>query len=139
MRSFVGIGEIVNNDLSLSEISIIGEKEWKENFSNGNPDYENFFTDFRSYFGDDKNILTEYLNIHSYFTGYSNLSSDGYLTKYSFELICEKKNLLEDGLIIDKRSLRTSKIFEEDNVLCNEKVNISNFQDIYYSRLSLVD
>ena len=50
-----------------------------------------------------------------------------------------KKNLLEDGLIVDKRSLRTSKIFEEDNVLCNEKVNIYDFQDIYYSKLSLVD
>jgi hypothetical protein len=138
-KSFVGIGEIVNNDFSLSEISIIGEKEWKENFANGNPDYENFFTDFRSYFEDDKNILTEYPNIHSYFTGSSNLSSEGYVTKHSFELICEKKNLLEDGLITDRRSLRTSKIFEEDNILCNQKVNISNFEDIYYSRLSLDD
>jgi len=138
-RSFVGIGEIVNKDFSLSEISIIGEKEWKEKFANGNPDYENFFTDFRSYFEDDKNILTEYPNIHSYYTGSSNLSSEGYVTKLSFELICEKENLLEDGLITDRRSLRTSKIFEEDNILCNQKVNISNFEDIYYSRLSFDD
>ena len=139
MRSFVGFGEIVKNDFSLSEISFIGEKEWKKNFANGNPDYENFFTDFRAYFEDNTNILTEYPNFHSYFTGSSNLSAEGYVTKYSFDLLCEKKNLLEDGLIVDKRSLRTSKIFEEDNVLCNEKVNISDFQDIYYSKLSLVD
>ena len=66
MRSFVGVGEIVNNDFSLSETSFIGEKEWKENFANGNPDYENFFTDFNAYFEDKKNILTEYPNIHSY-------------------------------------------------------------------------
>ena len=139
MRSFVGVGEIVNNDISLSEISFIDEKELKENFANGNPDYENFFTDFNAYFGDKKNILTEYPNIHSYFTDSSNLSSEGYVTKYSFELLCEKKNLLQDGLIVDRRSLRTSKIFEEDNVLCNEKVNVSNFEDIYYSKLSLID
>ena len=139
MRSFVGIGEIVNNDFSLSEISFIGEKEWKENFANGNPDYENFFTDFKAYFDDNTNVLTEYPNFHSYFTGSSNLSVEGYVTKYSFDLLCEKKNLLEDGLIVDRRSLRTSKIFEEGNVLCNEKVNISDIQDIYYSELSLVD
>ena len=139
MKSFVGVGEIVKNDFSLSEISFLGEKEWKENFANGNPDYENFFTDFNAYFEDKKNILTEYPNIHSYFTGSSNLSSEGYVTKYSFELFCEEENLLQDGLIVDRRSLRTSKIFEEDNVLCNEKVNVSNFEEIYYSKLSLVD
>ena len=49
--------------------------------------------------------MTEYPNFHSYFTGSSNLSVEGYVTKYSFDLLCEKKNLLEDGLISKEEAL----------------------------------